>query len=138
MDGFAIWHVLLMVFYAGAVFASARAWLGVWRGHVSFSELRDVTGIGDPVALRRRFGLTAADGRYPVTFAEVVRHRRASGMILTNLPVHVMFALALLWAMTHPAGPSASAIAFAASAHALALAVIAASVLISGREALTD
>ena len=87
MSGIAVWHLFLIVFYGGAIVASARAWAGVWRGQISYSELRDVTGIGDRAALRRLFGLAGADGRYKVSYADVVRRRRKAGMVLTNLPV---------------------------------------------------
>jgi hypothetical protein len=122
--------VLLLIFYAGAVVASGRAWLGVWRGWVRFSELRDVTGIGDPVLLRRLFGLTSPNGFYKVAVADVVRHRRPAGVVLTNVPVHFLFLAALGWGVLHAGAPAAVAIALAASAHAVVLALVAASVLV--------
>jgi hypothetical protein len=130
--------VLLLVFYAGAVVASGRAWLGAWRGSVRFSELRDLTGIGDQAALRRLFGLVSPSGFYRVAVADVVRHRRSAGVVLTNLPVHLLFLSALGWGLLGAGAPAAAAIALAASAHAALLALVAASVLIGSRRALID
>ena len=129
---------LLAVFYAGAILASARAWFRVWRGRAGFADLRDVTGIGDPVALRRLFGLTRADGSYPVALADILRHRRPAGVILTNLPVHLMFAAALAFALADAGSPAAAAIAWAASAHASVLTAVALAVFAAGRQALPD
>lgn len=131
-------YLLLVVFYAGAVFASARCWLGVWRGRVRFPQLRDVTGIGDRAALRRLFGLTSEDGFFRVTIADVMRRRRMAGTILTDLPVHCLFLLALGWAMLHSAEPAAFAVACAACAHAVVLGAAAATILVGRHQALTD
>ncbi len=138
MGAFTNVYLLLLVFYAGAVFASGRCWLGVWRGSIRFAQLRDLTGIGDRAALRRLFGLTSEDGFFRVTMAEIVRRRRVAGAILTDLPVHCMFLLALVWAAVHSADPTAFAIACAASAHAIVLGAAAASILVGSRQALTD
>jgi hypothetical protein len=121
---------LLLVFYAGAVVASSRAWLGVWRGAIRFSELRDVTGIGDPATLRRLFGLTSAHGRFKIALADVMRHRRPAGIILTNIPVHALFFGAVGWALFLGRPATAAAIVVAASLHAAMLALAAASILI--------
>jgi hypothetical protein len=129
---------LLAVFYAGAVLASGRSWLAVWRGRIRFSELRDVTGIGDRAMLRRLFGLTCPAGYYRVTLEEVLQRRRAAGMILTNLPVHLMFLAALAWALLGPGGPAVTAIAWAACAHATVIATVALTVLAGSRWALSD
>lgn len=128
--------VLLVVFYAGAVCATARAWFWVWRGAVTFAALRDVTGIGDRATLMRLFGLARADGSYSVTLAAILRHRRPAGIILADLPVHLLFLLALLWAATGGEAPSAAAIACAAFAHALLVAAAALSIIAKGRRAL--
>jgi len=127
--------VLLIVFYSGAIFATARSWLGVYRGNVGFSALRDVTGIGDRAALRRLFGLTSPDGTYRVKFAHVLRHRRRAGMLLTDLPVHVLFLAALTWAAS-AGGSAAAAIACAAMAHGIVLAGAAIAVLAGSRQPL--
>ena len=114
--------MLLIAFYAGAVFATGRSWLLIWRGAAGFSALRDVTGIGDQAVLRRLFGLTSRDGSYRVSVAQVIRHRRPAGVILTDLPVHLLFLYqALLWAALG-ASPAAAAIGWAAVAHALVIA----------------
>jgi hypothetical protein len=128
--------VMLTVFYAGAVFATGRSWLGAWQGAVGFSSLRDLTGIADRTLLRRLFGLTLADGRYRVTIADVLRHRRLSGVILADLPVHCLFLGSLFWATFHDATPAAWAVACAASAHALILAMAAVAILAGNRQAL--
>ena len=125
---------LLLIFYAGAVVASSRAWVSVWRGTVRFSELRDVTGIGDPVMLRRLFGLTSIHGRFKVAVADVFRHRRPAGITLTNIPVHALFFSALGWALFYGGPGTAAAIVVAASLHAVMLALAAASILV-GRPA---
>jgi hypothetical protein len=130
--------LLLLVFYAGAVFASARSWLAVWRGSAGFSALRDVTGIGDRTTLRRLFGLTSRDGRFSVSFAEVLRHRRPAGVVLTDLPVHLLFLSALGGAAALGAPALTAAVATTASAHALVLAIAAASVLARSRQPLVD
>lgn len=129
--------VLLVVFYAGAVCATARSWLGVWRGAVKFSGLRDLTGIGDRAILRRLFGLTLPDGRYRVTIAKVFRHRRKTGLILADLPVHCLFLAALLWAAFDNAAPAAFAVSYAAASHAFILATAAVAILAGSRQALT-
>ena len=128
---------ILIAFYAGAVCATGRSWFLVWRGGAGFSALRDVTGIGDRGVLRRLFGLTNPDGYYRVTVAQVLQHRRSAGIILTDLPVHLLFLTALLWARFADS-PAAAAILWTASAHALVLGVAAISVLASSRPALTD
>lgn len=128
---------LLIAFYVGAVCATGRSWLSVWRGKIGFSALRDVTGIGDRAALRRLFGLTLADGSYRVTLAQVLRHRRPAGIILTDLPVHLLFLAALLWAFFGDT-PAMAAVCWTASAHALVIGVAAMSVLAGSRQALTD
>lgn len=128
--------VLLVVFYAGAVCATARSWLGVWRGAVKFSGLRDLTGIGDRASLRRLFGPARPDGYYQVTLPAIMRHRRPAGIFLADLPVHCLFLLALLFAVTGGGAASAAAIACAAAAHALFLSAAAVSVLVKGRRAL--
>jgi hypothetical protein len=130
--------LMLAVFYAGAVLASGRAWFSVWRGRARFSELRDLTGIADRALMLRSFGLTLADGVYQVKLADVLKHRRRSGIILTNLPVHLMFCAALLWGVFNAASPAAMGIAFAAIAHAGIVALAALSVLARGRLALPD
>jgi len=130
--------IILAVFYAGAMLASGRAWLSVWRGKARFNELRDLTGIADRAVMLRLFGLTLADGSYQVALAEVLRHRRRSGIILTNVPVHVMFCGALLWAVLNASAPAAMAIAFAATAHAGIVGLAALSVVARGRLALPD
>lgn len=122
---------LLLVFYAGAVLASSRAWLGVWSGSVRFSELRDVTGIGDPTMLRRLFGLTSSEGRFKVPIADVLRYRRPAGIILTNVPVHGLFLAAVSWGLLNSGHATALAIVIAASLHAATLALAAASILVS-------
>jgi hypothetical protein len=121
--------LFLIVFYAGAVFASARSWHAVWRGVPGYSALRDVTGIGDRAALRRLFGLTRRDGRYQVTFAAVLRHRRPAGILLTDLPVHLLLFVALVWAAMNEAAPAATAVGWVAVANALILAIAALSIL---------
>jgi hypothetical protein len=121
--------VMLTVFYAGAVIATGRSWLDVGRGIVGFSALRDLTGISDRATLRRLFGLTRSDGTYNVTIADVVRHRRLSGMILADLPVHALFLTALAWGSFHATTPAALAIACAAGMHAFTLAAAALSIL---------
>src|SRR5687767_11439710 len=107
--------VMLTVFYAGAVVATGRSWLGAWRGAVGFSSLRDLTGIGDRTVLRRLFGLTLADGKYRVTVADVMRHRRLSGVILADFPVHSLFLGSLFWATFHHTSPAAWAVVCAAA-----------------------
>jgi hypothetical protein len=129
--------MLLIAFYAGAVFATGRSWLLIWRGAAGFSALRDVTGIGDRAVLRRLFGLTSRDGSYRVSVAQVIRHRRPAGIILTDLPVHLLFLSALLWAALG-SSPAAAAIGWAAVAHALIIAGAAVSVLARSRQALID
>jgi hypothetical protein len=129
--------MLLIAFYAGAVCATGRSWFLVWRGSAGLSALRDVTGIGDPAALRRLFGLTQRDGSYRVTIAQVLRHRRPAGIILADLPVHLLFLSALSWAWLG-GSPAAAAIVWAASAHGLILAGAAISVLARSRQALLD
>ena len=131
-------YLLLMIFYAGAVLASTRCWLGVWRGSIRFAQLRDLTGIADRAALRRLFGLTSKEGFFRVTLADVIRRRRAAGMILTNFPVHLMFLSALAWAFGHDGDPAAAAIACAATAHGIMLGAMAASILVGGRQVLPD
>jgi uncharacterized membrane protein len=127
---------LLIVFYAGAVFATGRSWFGVLRGAAGFSALRDLTGIGDPVALRRLFGMARADGLYQVSVAAVFRHRRRAGVILTDLPVHLLFLAALAWAALYGGLPATMAIVCAAAAHALVLGGTAVSVLAASRQTL--
>jgi hypothetical protein len=138
MGTFTNLYLLLLIFYAGAVFASARCWLGAWRGNIRFAQLRDLTGISDRAALRRLFGLTSQNGFFRVTMTEIVRRRRLAGTILTDLPVHSLFLLALAWAAAHSAEPTAFAIACAALAHAIVLGAAAASILIGRSPALTD
>jgi hypothetical protein len=123
--------LILMVFYAGAVFASARSWLAVRRGVATFAELRDLTGIGDRAALRRLFGLTRGDGRYRVKLADVLRHRRRAGLLLTDIPVHLLFLAALALAAANPSAPASAAVAWTAGANALILGLAALSVLAS-------
>ena len=130
--------LILTAFYAGAVFTSGVAWLAVWRGKARFAELRDLTGIADRAMMLRCFGLTLADGSYQVKLADVLKHRRRSGVILTNLPVHIMFCATLLWAVFNASAPAATGIAFAAIAHAGIVALAALSVLARGRFALPD
>ena len=130
--------LVLTVFYAGAVCATGWSWYGIWRGAVRFPALRDVTGINDAGVLRRLFGPTRPDGSYQVSFAAVLRHRRKSGVILTDLPVHLLFLLALLGAALLPTGPVASAVISAAAGHALLVGLVALSMLISGYQALPD
>lgn len=128
--------MFLVIFYVGAVIASGRCWLAVWRGAARFSTLRDVTGIGDEAALRRLFGLRGDDGSYPVSVAEVLRHRRRAGIILTDLPVHSAFLLLLAWAAADPGSASAQAVIWAAGAHALIVGLAALTVLARARQAL--
>jgi hypothetical protein len=130
--------VMLTVFYAGAVIATGRSWLDVWRGAVGFSGLRDLTGISDRAVLRRLFGLTRPDGTYNVSFADVLRHRRLPGTILADLPVHALFLMALLWASLQPTSPATPAIACAAGMHALTIAATALSIVARSRLALLD
>jgi hypothetical protein len=130
--------VMLTVFYAGCVFATGRSWLAVWRGAVGFASLRDLTGIGDRTLLRRLFGLTLADGKYRVTIADVMRHRRRSGIILADLPVHCLFLGSLFWATFHDTTPAAFAVACAASVHGLVLAMAAVAIIAGNRQALID
>ena len=127
--------LIFIVFYLGAVFATGRSWLGVWRGAIGFSALRDVTGIGDRATLRRLFGLTRPDGAYQVTFADVLRHRRPAGVILTDLPVHGLFLAALSFAALRPDASAAAAVTAAAAVHALVLGGVAVSVLARSRRA---
>ncbi len=127
--------VMLTVFYAGAIFATGRSWLGVWQGAVGYSGLRDLTGIGDRAVLRRLFGLTLPDGRYRVTFSEIARHRRMTGIILADLPVQALFLAALLWASS-ASTPAASAVICAAGAYAMLLGCAAVAILAGDRRAL--
>jgi hypothetical protein len=129
--------VLLTVFYGGAVAATGWSWLCVRSGTVSFSVLRDVTGINDPAVMRRLFGLTAPDGSYRVTLADVLRHRRAAGMVLTDLPVYLLFLAALSLAWLLGAGPVANAVLCAAAAHALVVAAAALAVVAGRPQPLT-
>jgi hypothetical protein len=126
---------LLAVFYVGAVCATAHAWLCIWRGRAGYGPLRDVTGIGDRTELRRLFGLTQDSGRYQVTLAAVLRHRRRSGVILSDLPVHALFLAAVAWAGVNAELPAATGIAWAAAAHALLVALAALSVFGRSRRA---
>ncbi len=121
---------ILIVFYAGAVCATGKSWLAVRRGAIGFSGLRDLTGIGDQAALRRLFGLTRADGSYHVTVDRILRHRRAAGIILTDLPVHLLFLAALSWGAFHEGAPAVAGIVCVASAHALLLGAVAVTVLV--------
>jgi hypothetical protein len=121
---------ILIVFYAGALCASAKSWFGVWRGAVGYSALRDLTGIGDRATLRRLFGLTRPDGAYRVDFPRLLRHRRAAGVILTDFPVHLLFLAALSWVAFHIELPAAAGVISAAGAHALLLGGTAVTVLI--------
>jgi hypothetical protein len=130
--------LVLIVFYVGAILATGRSWLGVWSGAIGFSALRDLTGIGDRMTLRRLFGLTRSDGAYEVSLARVLQHRRPAGIILTDLPVHLLFAAALSWAALNAATPAAAGIVWAAAAHALVLGAAAVSVLARSRQALLD
>jgi hypothetical protein len=134
----AIVLTLLIVFYAGAVLATAHAWQQVWRGAVSYSALRDVTGIGDRAALTRLFGASRPDGRYAVGFAQVLKHRRRAGVVLSDLPVHLLFLLALLLATRAHEAPGAEAVIWAAAAHAVVLGFVALSVFARSRQALID
>ena len=129
--------MMLIVFYAGAVLATGRSWLAVSRGAIGYSGLRDLTGIGDRAVLRRLFGLTLPDGRYRVTIADVLRHRRKTGLILADLPVHCLFLAALLWAALDNGVPAAFAVSCAAAAHAFILATAAVAILAGNRQALT-
>ena len=127
---------LLIIFYAGAVCATAWSWAAVWRGAVRYPALRDVTGIADRAALSRIFGSAGPDGAYKVTFAQVFRHRRAAGVTLSDLPVHLLFLAALAWAALNIDAPAAAAVAWVAALHALIVAIAALSVLTAGRRAL--
>ena len=123
---------ILIVFYAGAVCASAKSWLGVWRGRIGYSALRDLTGIADRTTLRRLFGLTRPDGAYAVGLAGLLRHRRAAGVMLTDIPVHLLFLAALCWAAAFGGdAPAAAAIMAAAAAHALLLGGLAVTILMA-------
>lgn len=122
---------ILIVFYAGAVCASAKSWLGVWRGVIGYSALRDLTGIADRATLRRLFGLTRPDGAYAIELAGVLRHRRVAGTMLTDIPVHLLFLAALSWSAFHGDVPAASAILAGAAAHALLLGGLAVTVLVA-------
>jgi len=130
--------LVLLVFYMGAVLASGRAWRCVQRGSIGFSALRDVTGINDRGTLGRHFGPAAADGVYKVSFADVLRHRRAAGVILTDLPVHLLFLAALTGAAYLEPGPVAAGIATAAAAHAVVVGLAALSVFMRGVQAQLD
>jgi hypothetical protein len=122
--------LFLITFYAGAVLASTRSWIAAWRGVASFSALRDLTGIGDRAALRRLFGLTLRDGRYRVTLSDVLKHRRRAGMLLTDIPVHLLFLTALILVGEDTASATSAAVAWAAGGHALILGLAALSVLV--------
>ena len=128
--------LFLITFYAGAVLATAWSWLCVWRGAVRFAALRDLTGINDPVALKRHFGRSRADGSYQVTFSEVFRHRRAAGIVLTDLPLHLTFTVLLAWAAFDADSPAGMAIILAASAHALTVSGAALIIFAGSRRAL--
>lgn len=121
--------LFLMVFYAGAVLTSALSWSAAWRGALSYSALRDLTGIRDRTELRRLFGLTRGDGRYPATVAAVLRHRRPTGVLLTDLPVHILLLAATTWGFANQSLPAATAIGWVATANAAILMLAALSVL---------
>ena len=120
---------ILVVFYAGAVLSTARSWSCAYRGAIGYSALRDLTGIGDRTALRRLFGLTGRDGRYTVNVADVLKHRRRAGVLLTDLPVHCLLLAALIWAAANAGHAAAAAVGWVAAANALILALTAISVL---------
>lgn len=128
----------LLVFYAGATAMAALAWIAVRRGVVSFSVLRDVTGIADRTVLRRLFGLTQPDGSYKVSVADVLRHRRRAGVILTDAPVHGLFLVALLWAFQSGSGAGALAVACVAGLHAAIVGGAALVVAAGARQAILD
>jgi hypothetical protein len=130
--------MLFIVFYAGAVIATGRAWYCIGTGLAPFSALRDLTGISDRAALRRLFGLTLPDGSYRVTWRSVLKHRRPAGVVLCDLPVHALFFAALLWAASLGTSPITSAIICAAALHATALAIAAIAILAGSRRVLTD
>jgi hypothetical protein len=130
--------MLLIVFYCGAVFATGRCWYLIWQGAAGFSALRDVTGIGDRAAIVRLFGATRPDGRYAVSFAQVMKHRRRTGVILSDLPVHLLFLAVLLFAVLSPDTPAAQAAIWASAAHAILLGVVAFAVFADSRQALVD
>lgn len=115
----------LLVFYAGASVMTAMAWLSAWRGRVTFSALRDLTGIADRAVLRRFFGLADGRGAYQVALADVLRRRRRAGVILSDVPVHLCFFLALIWGHANLGTPSAAAIACVAGLHAAVVATAA-------------
>ena len=64
------------------------------------------------------------------------RHRRAAGVTLSDLPVHLLFLAALAWAALNADAPAAAAVAWVAALHALIVAIAALSVLTAGRRAL--
>ena len=130
--------MLLIVFYCGTVFATGRCWYLVWHGAAGFSALRDVTGIGDRAAIVRLFGAVRPDGRYAVSFAQVMKHRRRTGVILSDLPVHLLFLAVLLLAVLGPDTPAAQAAIWAAAAHAILLGVVAFAVFADSRQAVVD
>ena len=103
-----------------------------WRGSIGYGALRDLTGIRDPAVLRRLFGAAAA-GEYRVSLVALLRHRRAAGIVLTDVGVHLLFLAALGAALLAPL-PLAAPVASAAAVHALA--VGAAAVLILARDPL--
>jgi hypothetical protein len=129
---------LLIVFYAGAVLTSARSWLNVWRGRPRFSDLRDLTGIADQAAMLRSFGCASPGDLQKLTLSAILRHRRRTGVILTDLPVHAMFLLALGWAAFNIDAVSAAAIAWGAAAHAGIVAAVALSLVAGKSRALQD
>jgi hypothetical protein len=127
--------VMLTIFYVGAVLATGWAWLRVRRGGVRFSTLRDLTGIGDRAVLRRHFGLAARDGTYRVSMADVLKHRTRAGIILSDLPVHLLLLAALVLALWQ-GGVAAPSVAAAATTHALLLGTTALSILARSRQPL--
>jgi hypothetical protein len=130
--------LILIVFYAGALCVTARAWLAVRRGAARYAALRDVTGIGDRAALARLFGAARPDGAYEVSLATVLQHRRWGGVMLTDAPVHALFFIASSWAALNGGSPAAAAIACGATAHALLLGAVSLSILAAARQALLD
>jgi hypothetical protein len=130
--------LLLIVFYAGAVLSTGLSWYRARTGIVPFSSLRDLTGIADRATLRRLFGLTRPDGSYKITWAEVVKHRRPAGVVLSDLPVHGLFLTALFSAALHGNVSLSLAVVSAAGLHAGMLAMAALAILAGSRQALTD
>ena len=128
--------LFMFVFYCGAVVFTARAWLQVIGGAARLDVLRDLTGITDPATLTQYFGLRRQDGAFRVTFAGVVRHRRLTGLVIGDLPVHLLFVAALGWALLDAGSPAAAALIVAAAVNAAIVGAFATRLAASGLQAL--